>query len=442
MAIHRLVPAMEMIDFQNDDNFGPRLEAFVTKIEDNIKTHEWTDKEIQESAEVASMEKLVFARLGMKIKLDTCQGYGAMAAILPFYSNRNHIFLKKDWHGQVDIAEQTKLLASMNGKRGTVDNKNAKLGGIFSEYEHPVYLSFHVLMKDLKLSPAEVVAVLLHELGHGFYACEYADRVATCNQVLTNVAREISKEPNTRKADYVYMELLKVNPETTKDIAKEMIKGEKVVFGNRAFKYMVDTVLYQLDNGKYDSTSFENLADNFSARFGYGRALVSGLAKLDGEFNENRSRFFMHWLSVFAMIGSFAIFATCIFYVELLAAFYFGMFAYGLASFVFGTAGEEGHDYTYDDIKIRYKRIRDQLVERIKAGSVPKSQVKDLVIAIEQVDQLVKDTGQYRSTLDIVMNYLRPANYRAKTSIERQQMLEDLATNKFFVQSLKLQALA
>ena len=58
------------------------------------------------------------------------------------------------------------------------------------------------------------------------------------------------------------------------------------------------------------------------------------------------------------------------------------------------------------------------------------------------MDTLIKTTGQYRSSLDFIMNYIRPSNFRAKKSIERQQLLEDLATNDLFIQSLKLQSLA
>ena len=442
MAIKRLVASMEMIEHQTGDKFAQHLEELITGIYKNVVENEWSEKEVQASKEVEAIEKISFDRLGLRITMDTTCGYGGLAAILPFYPNRNHIFIPKEWHGSVDIEEQTKLLAKLNGERGSVDLKNAKLGGIFSKYANPVYFSFHKLIKDFRQSPAELTGILLHELGHGFGSCEYSDRVATCNQVLANVSAELAKPRGSRKAEYIYMELAKINPETTREIAEEMISGEKVVFGNRAFKYLVDTVMFQMDNSKYDETSFENLADSFAARFGYGRQLVSALEKFQEEYDENTIRFFGHWASVFMMIASFLVLAAGFMTGALLPVFFGALFAYGMTSMVFGTAGEYGRDYTYDDIKQRYKRIRDQMVARIKNGTVQREQAVSLIKDIEYIDTLVKNTEQYRSTLDHVMNFVRPANYRAKTSIERQQLLETLANNSLFVQSLKLQTMA
>lgn len=441
MAIRRLVPAMEMIEFQNDDKFPVTVEALITGIYSNIKNNRHTEKEIQTSPELEKIEELTFNRLGLRVAIDTVQGHGGLAAILPFYPNRNHIFIPKQWHGQVDIEDQTKLLAKLNGERGTVDLKNAKLGGIFSKYTNPVYLSFHKLIEDYQQTPSELTAIYLHEVGHGFSSCEYSDRVATCNQVLTNVAKELSKPEGSRKAEYVYKELMQINPNTTHELAEDMVKGERVVLGNRAFKYIIDSVLFQMDNSKYDETSFENLADSFAARFGYGRQLVSALQKFQEQSDENSDRFLAHWLQVLGMIASFLIFAAAFMVGNVFLMVYMALMSYGMTSLVFGTAGEYGRDYTYDDIKIRYKRLRDQLVQRIKTGTVPQDQALILVNDIEYLDQLVKDTSQYRSTLDTVMNVVRPANYRAKSSIERQQMLETLANNPLFVQSVKLRSL-
>ncbi len=97
-----------------------------------------------------------------------------------------------------------------------MDIEKAKLGGFFSDYEHSVYMNFTELVTTFKMEPGEITAILLHELGHGFYACEYSDRHASSNQILSNLSKELAKDKVKRNPDYIYKELVKLNPETRK----------------------------------------------------------------------------------------------------------------------------------------------------------------------------------------------------------------------------------
>lgn len=107
--------------------------------------------------------------------------------ILPYYSNRNHIFLSDFWRGEINIVEQSKLLNKQEGQSGSVNLHRAKLSGIFSEYTNPLYMNFGELMRHSNLDAAEITAVMLHEIGHGFNACYYADRTDRVNQVMRSI---------------------------------------------------------------------------------------------------------------------------------------------------------------------------------------------------------------------------------------------------------------
>ena len=429
---------LEMIDFQANDRFGQDMELHITEIISAVKEG-FPDAAILKLDALKSLQSTIFKRLGMRVKFTVDQH---LAAIFPLYSNQHHIFLDKEWHGQVDIPDQRKFMESVVYKKGTVDTKAAKLGGFFSDYEHSVYMNFTELVKTYKLEAGEISAILLHELGHGFYACEYSDRHSTANQVLTNVAKELAKDKTKRNPEYIYKEMLKINPETKKEMIDDVVKGDRVIPGPGVFKYAIETVTYQLENSKYDDTAFENLADNFAARFGYGSMLVSGLEKLNAVYPENTYKQIGFWSLVLMTLSAILFTIGLLYYGLIGSAIYFGYMGLVLTWVLFSTAGEQGRDYTYDDIKIRYKRIRDQLVQQIKSKAYNVKDAIQLAKQIEYMDDLVKKTGQYRSSLDFIMNYIRPANFRAKKSIERQQLLEDLATNELFIQSLRLQALA
>ena len=431
---------MEMIDFQTNDKFGKEMEIHIAEIVEAVKEGMGA-KAIAKLEATKSLENTIFKRLKLSCGITTHQH---LAAIIPLYANQHHVLLNRQWHDKVDLKDQVKFLESMGGRRGYVDTKKATLGGFFSEYKHSIYMNFKELVTTFKMEAPEITAILLHELGHGFYACEYSDRTDTVNQVLVNVSKEMSKEKTKRNPEYIYKELLKVNPNTKKEMVQDVVAGSRIIPSAELFKYTMDTVGHQLENHKYDETAFENLADNFAARFGYGPMLVSALKKINEVFPENSLRRF----AFFVMLGSamFCILAA-IFLV------FVGPWAIGYSIFyayigtlltwaLVANSGEEGRDYTYDDLKIRYKRIRDQLVQQIKAGDYEVKDAMILIKDIEQMDDLIKTTGQYRSGLDFIMNYIRPANFRAKKSIERQQLLEDLVSNELFIQSLKLQSLA
>lgn len=429
---------MEMIDFQTNDKFGRDMELHITEIISAVKENIQA-KEIAKLEALKSLETTIFKRLKLRVKIITHQH---LAAIIPLYSNQHHIFVDKKWHGQIDLKDQAKFLEDMHGKRGYVDTKNATLGGFFSEYEHSVYMNFTELVNTFKMEAGEITAILLHELGHGFYACEYSDRTATINQIFANLSKEMAKDKTRRNPEYIYKELKKINPETKKELIEDVVTGTRVVPSAAVFKYTMETVTHQLENNKYDDTAFENLADNFAARFGYGSMLVSSLKKLNDVFPEDSMRRMGFWMTVGIITATILVSIAMVFAGMITGGIFYGYLGLVMTWAMFSTAGEQGRDYTYDDLKIRYKRIRDQLVQQIKAK---KFEVKDaitLVKEIEYMDDLIKTTGQYRSSLDFIMNYIRPANYRAKKSIERQQLLEDLATNELFIQSLKLQNLA
>ena len=163
---HRL--HMEAIDFQLNDSFGPDMEKIIATFEEKVKKG-YIGLEIQKLPQVAELEKVIFDRLKMRVKFNT---QDALAAIIPFHLNHNAVLLKKLWRNEDFLMEQAEKRES-GFASGTVDENNVKLGGVFSDYVHTVYMDFGTLFK-MGMKAKEITAILLHELGHGFYACAYS----------------------------------------------------------------------------------------------------------------------------------------------------------------------------------------------------------------------------------------------------------------------------
>lgn len=425
--------ATEVIDFQQDD-FGAKLEALVTTISTKITDGTYKDDyELKGEKEIFDLQELVEKRLGLKIKIIT---NGMLAAIMPFYSNKNHIFLNKFWRGDINIKDQDKLLKGFNNKEGSVDLQKAKLGGIFSEYVNDVYINFRVLIKEIKLSPAEITGIILHELGHGFYICEYSDRLESVNQVLANVATEVLGKKK-KDLNYVYRELEKVNPNIKKEEVEVLLGDNRVVAGVKWFETIIGTVKYQLNVDTYDNSSFEQLADNFSSRFGYGRQTIIALDKLHkvmGSPDKSKTDIrVMQILSLISVIGGIALIGSLLVTampVGLLYAFLFG--------FLFRMSGTDMQDHTYDELKQRYIRLRNDSVELLKTDKLNKDIAKNVLEDIYIMDSVIKETYQWSTAFGKLANFVFSGARKSKTSIEEQMLLEELLSNDLFIAAAKL----
>lgn len=423
---YKSVFVLESISRQTD-GFGDKLTKIVKLITDDVDDGK---KITRKHPAVEELSKAIYARLGLKVDITTG---GAIAAIMPFYSNRNHVFLHEYWRGHNNlIKKQTEILKNIDGKTGTVDLAKAKVSGIFSEYNHPLHLNFNTLRTGYALEADEIAAVLLHELGHAFYCCYYANRTDTTNQVLLQLSKDLTNS-DKRTVEYIYKELHKVAPDITKAEIDNVLHANKVVAGIQWFKTIVKVVRASTVNSKYDETSFEQLADNFPSRFGMGRSLTEGLDKLHVMAPEkNRAVFFIeHFLSILVTVFLLVTVGNLL----ALGAVLPGMF-YGLMTYLFFRAnGEDYKDYTYDKLKIRYQRVRNDAIEQLKQLDMSTEEVKKLIETIKVIDDIMKDVGNYKPLPTAISNLIFPGARQAMSAIEIQQTLEKLSANDLFLKS-------
>ena len=429
----------EVIDFQKDD-FGVNIETLVDGIDTLIKDAFSKDanikevdvnKQIRNSKQLKDLKKLIFDRLGMKVNFIIESHVGA---ILPFYPNVNHIFLNNTGSSPI-LEEQRELLKKLDKKGsniGFVNTKTAKLGGIFSEYENQLYINFLTLVKVYELSPTEITAVMLHELGHGFYACEFSDRLESTNQVLLDVAKKITSDDNEKHLNYVYKELTKLDDTLTTKDAADLLKNNRIIPGYNWFKLMIKVTKSQLLLSKYDQTSFEQLADNFASRFGYGGQLAIALNKVGKDTN-----------SILIFVEIITIYHT---FKSLLILFMFPNLITLLLSILFYTTilyffGESFKDYTYDKLEIRYRRIRNDLVASLKTSELDNTNMKRIVATLKEIDNIILNTKEYKFLYNKISNILFSQHNKVISNIEEQQLLENLASNDLFIKAAQLRTI-
>jgi len=427
--------ATEGIDSQND-GFGERLESIITILVSDIEQDKVTETAIRNHPCLKELEKAISSRIGMKVDLIVNEN---LAAILPFYSNTSHIFINECFRGNFNIREQTKLLKTFDEKKGTVNLQTAKLTGIFSVYDHPLYMNFWELVKQYKLTAGEITATILHELGHGFYACYYADRTDRTNQVLANVARALVGEEKG-DIEYIYREIQKVSPSVTKASVDKMVHGSRTVAGATWFKLVVGMVNSQTMDDTYNETAFEQQADAFASRFGYGKQLILGLDKLSG-FTPEKSRALLVLSQMSMAMGT--IFLACLVFAALAAGSIFGALIFSFYTTLLLTLSREDvADYTYDKLKFRYIRMRQDVIDQLKNIKLDKKRVKDLLEQIYAMDLCIKETALVKTLPAVVANFIFSGAREADKSITDQQLLESLASNDLFLHAAELRATA
>lgn len=432
---HRSIPPIfstESIRTQFDD-IGPRIEAVISRIIKIIQNKEIKSaKELSKHELIQSLEKMIFDRFKLKVHIVT---HLAPAAIMPFYSNKNHIFLHEMFRGNFNIKDQNKLLKEFDQKKGSVNLEKATVDGIFSQYDHPLYLNFHTLIELYKMSSAEITAIILHELGHAFYACYYSDRTDRTNQVLASMVRHLNNN-ETGDIDYIYREAIKISSKIKKEEIDKMMNGPRTVASTSFFKVVSEIVRSQTVDDTYNETAFEQRADNFASRFGYGKPLILSLEKMSVGSDEKSLlvRTCVHFLSLTSTI------LLCIFLgLSILVMNFSGIIVFGFyTTILFAVNREDVRDYTYDDLKIRYLRVRQDIVDQLKEIKDDKEVVKQMLENIYTIDEAIKSTSVVRTLPAIISNFIFSGARQAVSSIKEQQLFEALASNDLFVKSAEL----
>jgi hypothetical protein len=438
--------SLEMIDFQTD-KFGARIEDIISRLYSSMDKSAATNNEtIVAMPEIQELEMSVAARLGFSIKIKTNQ---ALAAVMPFYSQPNHIFIPDQWKGQPAddfIANKLDTVLKSGKRKGIINTKNAVVGGLFSEVCVDVYMNFKMLKGMYGLTPAETTGVFLHELGHAFYAMEYSDRMDASNQILANLAKTCLSKKNNKDTTYIYRELEKINPKIRKEEIDKMMSNDKTIASYSWFKFVVQAsaadTSSQMPNGIYNQTSFEQLADNFASRFGYGRQVVLGLDKLHkANWSPEKQRsawIFYQFMAIASVLASVMLLLYSIGIGAVLPVVVFGFMTY----LIFSSSGESSRDYTYDKLKIRYLRVRNDIVEMLKDPSLDKTNVKQAVTNLYSIDAIIKDSIEYNTLLDGFLNIIWTSDRNAGKSIREEQLLEELANNMLFVKAAEIRLMA
>ena len=349
--------------------------------------------------------------------------------------NLNHIFLLQTHRRDLENPDKYETISALkrrnkNIKKGTIDTKNAKLTGYFSEIEFTLDIDYRSLIGGMGGSPEEILGVLFHEVGHGFDSAMLMHLTTTTNKVLEEMVSLESNGDVYNKSTSILMPDGKsvFTPEEIKDLQSE---GNNVIYSLKLFQTTIKHVVSLSSRGNRDNVTDEQMADNFAVKMGYGVHMLSMLRKIETLGYPTLTALAIAHSNirvlVWTIITPFSIFispALIPWVVTIVALTAIG----SILSLTFNT---------YDPSEVRMKRIRQSLISKLK--HVSKKERKVVLKELDYLQEIMDSTPNLTQSSLLIYKHLTSLGRSRGKQDQWEGLLEDMANSELSVMAYKLQ---
>lgn len=302
-----------------------------------------------------------------------------------------------------------------------IDRAKCKLGGFYSKIPFEVYLSGGLFTH---LEPAQIAATFLHEVGHAWSYCEMLTYNAYVNQAMKTATDAYRGQDSSEK-----MRILKVagmestNLERVDDLDEENYVRLVTVATSKRLGHL----LKESDRTWYDRSSFEYLADQFTARLGGAKDLMMALEVMNDYVGYNayyESKIASFTVSVMKVCAAITLSVPTL-----------------IMSVMYGDPRERNDELgkgTYDTDKDRYIRIMHQVRDLLKDRSIPKDLRKKTLEDLKYLETAIGKMHESIKISNLLWYVVSPSYRRSKGTKLEQQMLEELANNSLYGRAAEL----
>lgn len=434
--------SMEAIAYQGSTSglFRDLTAAFQTCIDNSIKD--------QKSFMALNMGEIVRMHTGMAIQFKLDPEVGLVnACAMPILLDPNSPLLQlyKDlgYAFALDAYTTTheKILPLTNSLRGSIDLKRGRVTGVLTKIPTDIMIGSGLWL-TARLTAEECAAACIHEIGHVFTYFESLLWATTTNITLTSAKRDINRMPDGDmriKLVFEVAQALQVKIDKAERLADPKLSDSEfqAIFLAAMGSERART---GAGSGNYDLRSSEVVADQFAARHGAGRQIISGLYKMHKQVNDPVTR--PVWLHYFGEVRK--LLATTGVVAFLFAANPIaGVIAIamvGLSALAY-VSGANPELKIYDDPQERFARIRKDLVQSLKTIRFDPKERAVLLRDIEEIDEIIKTIHNKRTLMNMLWIYVSGERRRQFNQMKFEQELESLVNNDVFVNAAKLQTL-
>ena len=457
----------EMIDIQKNDAVVPMLEKEFQNLIDISKEYEFNFgktffKHSKSKKIIKRIDEILYERFNIQFKHINGEGmgYGIFTAPPVNYNVLNRDIeeiyasvgeeITPDKDADEDVTDfntnsrkvYAKWLANMesiNKKLNTdgvyIDLHKARINGLPKDYRLTIIADFNLLINKVKLTAKELVAVLFHEVGHGFTHIEYSYRAYTVTNVLTDTLKEniLKKNKSSKEVLYLTYKELDGEDDISKDNAVVALIKTLVLIKNKAL--LTDT------KSEHSTIDSEQLADQFAGRFGLSPELASGLDKLTEAYSLKKPENFITFITPLLMMILIVFLQTMNLTVSLTIVFV-SIFVNSLIYSAM-TLGGTNEKLTYDDIKQRIQRQLNEQIRQLRTLDLDKKETKAMIENIETIKKIVdKQSIKIVGPVDMLVRlFTYPISSKYVNYREMEQLIENLSENELHVSGRKLQTL-
>lgn len=361
------------------------------------------------ASELARLSDIVFMT-GLRVEYRSIDGLTA-AMLMPSFIGHQ---------GTAWTAGKGKmLLVSKDGINAAAKIDLVKLqisGEILKDLPFTSYIGTSWFDATPGFTDAEITAVILHELGHGFNTIATLSDYIWLNYMLTDgIDVLLGNKRNVYKLEVLDQTWVEKN--IAKEMREDFVNKRSPAQARRAIMatWKKAPRHYLFENNGASQKRDEQMADMFTTRLGYGRALAVALNRSDkyhGLVTDQRT-------TVAGGIGrvALAILGLPLILVWMLV--------------VSGTS-DMNLEGKYDNPRERNMKIRMDLINQLKS-------IKDrsLVSAIQQdidtMDVLIKEYHNDTTLFDALYDFASPVGRKEKRLLVHEENLEHLFNNDLFV---------
>lgn len=320
----------------------------------------------------------------------------------------------------------------------TFDLKKAKVNNAPKDTCNFLFVDFHYLVFEERLNAKELVSTTLHEVGHAIANLTHIYRSARTTTVIMETIRdELSNNDNL-------IEVLQIT--ANKAFNKELKSSNTAAAIVELYDTYSDDVMKISKHDTRESIDSEQLADQFSTRFGYGEYLAKAL---NNGYDEDRNKFKYNMYVTSSLLYAFLPFVifflvyNALFFIS--AALAYVVYGYITTIYTGGvfsliTGDRYSREGTYDGMKRRLERIRLDMIRQLRNSDLPMDAMKEKINSIEKIDMEITKAIERNKPLEKIGNFM-PWNYKNYTYSQMDYLIEKMMENNLHLMKAKLSTL-
>lgn len=404
----------------------------LTQIIDGIIRNTTASRFLRDDYAKKQITDCIAKNTGMLVKINSQYRTFAM---MPPDLNRNHILTDTELREYY----QNKELKRRQGEiKSSVDLKNFKVSGDFSKIEVELFLDPDLMWSNL-ISPAQISAVILHEVGHMFSYFALSAYTYSINLPMLGTINRLAKTENTEEIEMILQEWNGYDTTLTKVTTKELANKKKEVIVTAIVSNQIQDTKSLMRQRDYEEVNTEHLADKFAVRCGAGGDLAQALDTIMAIYG-SRQRSLSTLIISEIIVGLLILIFTAFTVITITTIVFPLMIGIPVVMGLIEGASNAG-DGTYDTELNRFGRIRDDMVNMLKDKEIDKAVGKRIRDDIRRVDMVIKNYKNYKSLIGMFADMIFPSKRRLMAQTEFYRELEKLSNNDLFVAAYDLRQL-